>query len=398
MTDATDPPKKPIEIFADYYTLLSHYLVGHVNYEIENAGDRFNGHIDALRIVEGTVRFGNIFYQILFATLIARQLDCKTIGLRRFELRPIDLPLKAGDVTFVAGEDMPHVPTLAGPFFNTYSFGSLLNAVPVSFVVETIDTCLKPLFARLLEGVDKLDDDILVLHFRSGDVFRKEIKDQNYVQPPASFYTKSIEWAQKHLDIKRVRLVYEDRGNPAVAITESFLSSRSIPFESASQSVQEDFQTLLGARHLVAGVGTFCETAALLSAHLRTLISFRNVELFADHHWKAEPFLLSILRARGQQSILVKDVGEGFISPTSWLNTPAQVELIAQFPSEQLQITDGTDAQYDLNHLNLSLDRAIEEIEHWRRTSKVHKQAIRHFEYLLSKPLILKIIDHFRKG
>ncbi len=362
-----DTNEARVAAFATKYTLQKEYLTGHVIYEIESGGADFDGYVSAVRIVDGPVRFGNAVYQILFSTLVARYLGCGTVGLRRFALRPVNLPIETGWVTYCRGEDMAKTPTLAGPFFNTYSFGSLLQAVPAESALQAIEVCLKPLFNQLLSGAENLDDDVLVLHFRSGDIFHGEVRELDYVQPPASYYTKAIEWGQRHLGISRVRLVYEDRGNPAVAVTEAFLRDRSLPFESQSLTVEEDLRTLLGAKHLVAGVGSFCEAVALLSSKLQTLISFRNIELFQDHHWSAEPFLLGILRARGTKSVLVKDIGEGFIPPLTWINSPSQLQLICTFPSELLEFADGADSEYDANHLKSSFTRSIDEIDYLRR-------------------------------
>jgi hypothetical protein len=129
--------------------------------------------------------------------------------------------------------------------------------------------------------------DGLVIHIRSGDVFRRKsaIKvfrgapsyllglkrllngthrvNGSFVQPPLVFYKHVIEskpWSQ-------ICIVAEDKANPV--IDELLQSDYKIEFQQAS--LEEDITTLLAAKNLVVGYGTFGLTWALLSGCLESL-------------------------------------------------------------------------------------------------------------------------------
>lgn len=106
-----------------------------------------------------------------------------------------------------------------------------------------------------------LDDDVLVIHLRGGDVFNRNSEVYNlYVQNPLSFYNHIIP------NFSRTIVVTEPGDhNPVLP------ELRKLPRVTIqTSSVAEDFTTLLQARNLVSsGVGTFAIAAALCSKNLR---------------------------------------------------------------------------------------------------------------------------------
>jgi hypothetical protein len=118
---------------------------------------------------------------------------------------------------------------------------------------------------------EPLNDDVLVIHLRGGDIYSKDenhipLKGEGaylyYVQNPLSFYENLIKNYEKTI------LVCEPGDeNPVASILKKYPS-----VTIQSSSVQEDFSTLLRAKNLAtSGVGTFAIAAALCSKNLKNL-------------------------------------------------------------------------------------------------------------------------------
>jgi hypothetical protein len=110
---------------------------------------------------------------------------------------------------------------------------------------------------------EPLDQDVLVIHLRGGDVFDStgEIHP-GYVQNPLSFYKHLIRHFRKTI------LVCEPGfKNPIIPLL------KEIPSVTVqSSTIEADFQTLLRAQNIAtSGVGTFAIAAALCSQNLKNL-------------------------------------------------------------------------------------------------------------------------------
>lgn len=106
-----------------------------------------------------------------------------------------------------------------------------------------------------------LGEDTLVIHIRSGDLWRDN-GDYNklYVQNPLSYYLKLIKLFKKNIVITEI-----DLKNPILKILRD---DYRIPI--ISSSVFSDFSILMSAKNLSSsGVGTFSIAAALLSDNLK---------------------------------------------------------------------------------------------------------------------------------
>jgi len=114
-------------------------------------------------------------------------------------------------------------------FFTDRRFERLVEPLDPWFIQDTIEHLVAPFFAA---EHAKLAENIIVLHFRAGDIFA-DIPDwipHPYVMPSASFYTGAVEYARAELGDDEALIVYEDRGNPAIAVVEEYLLQRSVPF------------------------------------------------------------------------------------------------------------------------------------------------------------------------
>lgn len=115
-----------------------------------------------------------------------------------------------------------------------------------------------------------VDEDTLILHIRSGDIFTKPIK--TYYQNPINYYTQIIK------EYKKVILVTShEKNNPIFKVLSKM---KKITVQSAS--LEEDFNLLVNAKNLAtSGVGTFPIAAALLSQNLKN-IYYTN--LYSNQH------------------------------------------------------------------------------------------------------------------
>ncbi len=291
-----------------------------------------DGHVERLRI-RPLGRFGNVFAQLLHAMMVARALGVRRIAFPAYQPGPMQ-----GEAAGIRLEhDAPDpAPTLAANFFWAAPFG------PVLAEARGAEAMLAALAGRYAHLVPPAAVDEIAVHFRAGDVFG--VRDPGgydwivpiYVQPPASYYQTAIARARAETGITRVRLVYEGVENPALGLVAAWLLRERIPFAAQSLSAAEDLGSLIAARVMVTGCGTFAEAAALLSPHLRTLWAFRTVECHAHIQARAEPLWARLLRAKGVGTRVITDTGD-YIRPLTWAASPDQLAMLRDYPLEKLR-------------------------------------------------------------
>jgi hypothetical protein len=307
---------------------------------IERGGERpFKGNPEVISVID-LGRFGNRFYQLLNASMVARRLGCSEIRVNSGrDMGP--LPRRIRGIQFLSADSARiERPALRGVFFTYRAFERLVEPLDPWFIQDTIDNLVAPFF-ELDQG--SLGDHVIVLHFRGGDVFAgtPDWVPRPYVMPPACFYTAAVEYARDHLGVTEARVVYEDRGNPSVAAVEEYFVRHNIPFSSQSGTLQEDSATLLRASHLVISYGTFGEANALLSGRIRSLFSFRHVE---SHEWlynRTKSLLQAALQqAKGARIFVAEDRDGGYIPPFGWERTAEQLHLMRNYPADALAMRE----------------------------------------------------------
>lgn len=134
------------------------------------------------------------------------------------------------------------------------------------YINLTFDDEFKKLFAEQMKDyIPRLDDDDLMIHIRSGDLFENEHNiPPDYGQPMCSFYTdiiKSRQW-------KNVLVFAEDHNNPCVGVAE----------EAGGLWMNVSFEHVLGAgvaaKNLVFGRGTLGPALAGVARDLHRLYTF----------------------------------------------------------------------------------------------------------------------------
>lgn len=112
----------------------------------------------------------------------------------------------------------------------------------------------------MIKDIKKLDYDTLVIHIRSGDIFKKK-PHHLYIMPPLSYYVHILE--NTYFD--KVILLAEDRKNPVI----NRLLDLYPDIIYNKQTLEDDIKTILGATHIVSSFGTFLPQLLILSKYIR---------------------------------------------------------------------------------------------------------------------------------
>lgn len=146
--------------------------------------------------------------------------------------------------------------------------------------IEERNKLLKKAF--LINNVEKLNENDLVIHIRSGDIFISN-PHPNYVPPPLSYYIKEIN-KRKY---EKIIIICEDKINPVInKLLELYNNSI---YE--KNSLEKDISILLGATNIIFSVGTFVPSLILMSDNIKYLYGevFHNEEL-EDYYKITKPW------------------------------------------------------------------------------------------------------------
>ena len=110
--------------------------------------------------------------------------------------------------------------------------------------------------AFLINNINKLPENDIVIHIRSGDIFSSN-PHPNYVPPPLSYYTKQID----KYKYEKIHIICEDTINPVV--NELLKLYKNAVYE--KNTLEKDIRIILGATHIIFSIGTFIPSLMLLS-------------------------------------------------------------------------------------------------------------------------------------
>lgn len=111
----------------------------------------------------------------------------------------------------------------------------------------------------------------LVIHIRSGDIFEGTVHS-NMMQPPLSYYRYIL----NNGDFQDATVVAENMSNPVISQL-----IKEFPYLRVQlSSVEEDTRTVLSAKHLVVGTGSFAHMLSIHSPQLECLYCFSNHNLY----------------------------------------------------------------------------------------------------------------------
>ena len=123
--------------------------------------------------------------------------------------------------------------------------------------------------AFLINNINKLPENDIIIHIRSGDIFLSN-PHPLYVPPPLSYYIKEIN-KRKY---EKIHIICEDTINPVV--NELLKLYKNAVYN--KNTLEKDIRIILGATNLIFSVGHFIPSLMLLSKNIKNLYG-NNKEL-----------------------------------------------------------------------------------------------------------------------
>ncbi|WP_156383052.1 discoidin domain-containing protein [Rhizobium sp. Root483D2] len=264
--------------------------------------------------------FGNCVIQYANAIELARKAGLHYIQVANGGLIKLEEKLPVDGLTFLPAEE-PRPQD--GAFLKGYFFHIQPAATRTS---EDYHAIIKDVAKKLFPSIvpNKKVSDELCIHIRSGDIFSSWVH-ADYVQPPLSFYKLLIEKLNGEGVISKVKLVFEDRRNPVVDPLEAYLRDRSIDYTCQSGTVVDDINTIVNAKYMAYGYGTFGQAICHFSDSIDTVFNFvpEGGQLF--------PQLPNIRR-----TINIIDQSKEYIKVGEWRNTDDQRNMMVAHSMDKL--------------------------------------------------------------
>lgn len=164
----------------------------------------------------------------------------------------------------------------------------------------------------------------LTIHLRSGDIFSGDNPHPGYAQPPLSFYLAVVDECKP----RRVKLIFEDFGNPVISALLHELKSRKIIVSVIDGPIEEALLEIYRSTNFVAARGSFSSPMLAMSPHVRRIYSwgaFPHRRL--GENWKRE---VSVIEAHGSgYSELV----------TPWRNSQVQRTAMLEWRPDSIALT-----------------------------------------------------------
>lgn len=160
------------------------------------------------------------------------------------------------------------------------------------------------------------DEDTLVIHIRSGDIFAHEHNPpHDYVPNPLCYYLNLVDEYAKIIVVTE-----QDNYNP---IVDELKKINKVTIQSSS--IAEDFSTLLRTKNLASsGTGTFAVAAALCSNNLK---NFYCSDLYLDEHLNPEMLFNSDITVQMMNL-------ENYIQLKTWKNDEQQRKFILEYKNQ----------------------------------------------------------------
>ena len=167
-------------------------------------------------------------------------------------------------------------------YFNRYNNSEIIESnfynqfeLPFPYEIfkknrEEVNKILRKAF--LINNINKLPENDIVIHIRSGDIFSSN-PHPSYLPPPLSYYTKEIDKCK----YEKIHIVCEDTKNPVV--NELLKLYKNAVYK--KNTLEKDIKMVLGATNIIMSCGSF----------VRQLKRFSdNLKLFHLDFYKTKPY------------------------------------------------------------------------------------------------------------
>lgn len=160
------------------------------------------------------------------------------------------------------------------PYINNTNIDSPLKSINTQYYKDNMfETFQKYISPNITYKKNiSIDEETLVIHVRSGDIFNLKSSKNYFLQNPLSYYLSLMDEYEKIIVVSEGTL-----NNPVIEYLSRYRKVKIV-----SNSYEEDFNLLRNAKNLAtSGVGTFAIAAALSSEKINNLY-YSN--LYFNHH------------------------------------------------------------------------------------------------------------------
>lgn len=134
--------------------------------------------------------------------------------------------------------------------------------------IEKTLTILNNLFTIKYNKLEALNNDDLVIHIRSGDLFTLNPPPEMYISPPLSYYQNIIENGL----YKNIYLIAEDTKNPCINKLLELYPKISFKIN----DLETDIKYILRARNIVSSIGSFISSLLFFTKYTKIVYTPSN--------------------------------------------------------------------------------------------------------------------------
>lgn len=146
---------------------------------------------------------------------------------------------------------------------NDFFYESEIKNIDINIFNLNIDLTsyvLKKIFK--IKGNINLDDNDIIIHVRSGDIFNNK-PHPSYIMPPLSYYTNILD----NNNFNKIFLIAEDTKNPVIKKLVELYPN--IIFK--INNLYNDIELILSSKNIIESFGSFTKTLLLLSDNVKNI-------------------------------------------------------------------------------------------------------------------------------
>lgn len=291
-----------------------------------------------LFIQEKYGRFGNNVHQVLHALIIARKLSIKQIFCNFYLDDAKTRSIVIEDIVLIFGiENPPASPMISGTMFYLQGFESFIKELDYDKIKNDAERLCRALSLR--GGITRQanNKNLVVFHFRSGDIFSTDV-NPIYTQPPLSYYITALDHIMQSSEESDIYVVYENNLNPCIEKFMQHLDRTKISYQKQSLSFSEDAGLIASADFIVSSYSSFCDMLALMNENLLRWYAFRSAAAFECVDLSISSRFSNILGSDGVDVYLVSDDGGQYTPLGQWGHSADQIDQLLNYPASNLSI------------------------------------------------------------
>ena len=155
---------------------------------------------------------------------------------------------------------------------NNFNFHNNENFIIPSHVIKenykVKINLMKQAFIIKDHEINKLNENDIVIHIRSGDIFTEKKPHPMYIPPPLAYYVNIL----NKKTYKKIIIVCEDDINPVVnKLLELYKNA-----VHSKNTLNEDIKLILGGTNIISSVGTFVNSLLMFSNNVKNHYEIKN--------------------------------------------------------------------------------------------------------------------------